>query len=115
MEHGEVILDKMLVVVFDNQQKALDGQTALRQLENDGKIGVYVSAVIAKNTTGPVAVLKTDGPRRFAPLVGSFLRSIVGLLGGGPTGAAIGAAVGIATGTVAETNNLRISRNSCRM
>jgi uncharacterized membrane protein len=110
MEHGEVILDMMLVVVFDSQQKAFEGRTALQELENDGRISIYASAVIAKNSDGPVAVLKIDGPRWFGPLVGSFLGSIVGLLGGGPPGAAIGAAVGLGTGAVADANNLRISR-----
>jgi len=109
MEQGEIVLDMMLVVVFDNQQKAFDGQTALQQLENDGKISVYLSAVIAKDADSTVTVVKTDGPRWFGPLVGSFLGSIVGLLGG-PPGAAFGAAVGLAAGTAAETNNLRISR-----
>jgi uncharacterized membrane protein len=110
MEHGEVVLDMMLVVVFDNQQNAFEGRTALQELENEGKIGLYISAVIAKNADGTTAVLKTDGPRWFGPLVGSFLGSIVGLLGGGPPGAAIGAAVGVGAGSVADANNLRISR-----
>jgi uncharacterized membrane protein len=108
MEHGEVVLDTMLVVVFDNQQKAFEGRTALQQLENDGKIGIYVSAVIAKNTNG-VTMLKTDGPRWAGPLVGAFLGSIIGLLGG-PPGAAIGAVAGVAAGNMADLGNLRISR-----
>ena len=109
MEHGEVTLDMMLVVVFNNRQKAFEGRTALQELENEGKIGVYVSAVIAKDADGRVAVLETNGPRWVGPLVGSFLGSIVGLLVG-PPGAAIGAAVGLTAGTAAEANNLRISR-----
>jgi uncharacterized membrane protein len=71
MEHGEVILDMMLVVVFDSQQKAFEGRTALQELENDGRISIYASAVIAKNSDGRVAVLKTDGPRWFFMLSGA--------------------------------------------
>src|SRR5262249_22961410 len=42
-------MDRMLVVVFDNEAKAYEGKKALMQLDGEGSIGVYGYAVLAKN------------------------------------------------------------------
>ena len=34
-------MDRMLVVVFDNESKAYDGKSALQQLAKEGSIGLY--------------------------------------------------------------------------
>jgi hypothetical protein len=34
-------MDRMLVVVFDNESKAYEGKQALLQLDNEGSISVY--------------------------------------------------------------------------
>jgi len=107
MERGEVIIDRMLVVVFDTESKANEGRRALLRLENDGSVGVYASALVAKNADGSVTVRQTDDSGPVGPLVGTFLGSIIGLLAG-PAGVAIGAVVGLAGGSAAELNNARI-------
>ena len=107
MESGEVIIDSMLVVVFDTEAKAYEGRQALLRLENEGSIGVYASAVVAKNADGTVTVKQTDDPGPVGPLVGTFLGSIIGLLAG-PAGVGIGAVVGFAGGSAAQLNNARI-------
>jgi len=107
MEKGEVIIDRMLVVVFDTEIKAYEGRQALLRLENEGSVGVYASVVVAKKADGTVTVKQTDDPGPVGSLVGTFLGSVIGLLAG-PAGVGIGAVVGLAAGSVAELNNARI-------
>ncbi len=45
-------MDRMLVVVFDNESKAYDGKKALLQLDGEGSISVYAYAVLAKHADG---------------------------------------------------------------
>ena len=45
-------MDRMLVVVFDNEAKAYQGKQALLQLDNEGNISVYAYAVLAKGADG---------------------------------------------------------------
>ena len=40
-------MDRMLVVVFDNETNAYEGKKALVQLDNEGSISVYGYAVVA--------------------------------------------------------------------
>ena len=49
-------MDRMLVVVFDNESKAYEGSRSLQQLDGDGSIAVYAATVIAKNPDGTTAV-----------------------------------------------------------
>ena len=46
-------MDRMLLVVFDNENKAYEGKKALLQLDCEGSIGVYAYAVVAKTRTEP--------------------------------------------------------------
>jgi uncharacterized membrane protein len=108
MQRGETIMDRMLVVVFDTETKAYEGKRALQELENDGSIVIYASAVVAKNADGSTSVRQTDDPGPFGTLVGTSLGAVIGLLGG-PAGFAIGAAVGLLAGSTTDINNARIS------
>src|SRR5215813_2347607 len=76
-------MDRMLVVVFDNESKAYEGKEALLQLDGEG--------------SGPLGTL-----------TGTALGSLIGLLGG-PAGLAIGATVGFTAGATVDLNNARIS------
>ena len=100
-------MDRMLVVVFDTEDKAYDGKKALSQLENEGSIGIYAYAVVAKNVDGTTTVKQGDDPGPLGTLVGTSLGSLIGLLGG-PVGLAIGATVGLVAGGAADLNNARI-------
>lgn len=52
-------MDRMLVVVFDNETKAYEGKKALLQLDNEGSISVYPDF---------------DNRTWFLPIFGGFLR-----------------------------------------
>ena len=101
-------MDRMLVVVFDNENKAYEGKKALLQLDREGSIGVYAYAVVAKNVNGTATVKQGDDTGPIGTLVGTSLGSLIGLLGG-PVGVAIGASVGLVAGATADLDNARIS------
>src|SRR5216684_9049002 len=99
-------MDRMLVVVFDNESKAYEGKKALLQLEGEGSIGVYGYAVLAKNADGSASVQGDDvGP--IGSLVGTSLGSLIGVLAG-PVGLAVGASAGLLAGGTADINNAGI-------
>jgi uncharacterized membrane protein len=100
-------MDRMLVVVFDQENKAYEGQRALLQLDGEGSISVYAYAVLAKNADGSATVKKGDDAGPMGTLVGTSFGSLIGLLGG-PAGLAVGAAAGFAAGSAADLNNARI-------
>lgn len=100
-------MDRMLVVVFDNETKAYEGKKALMQLDAEGSIGVYAYAVLSKHADGSATIKQGDDTGPLGTLVGTSLGSLIGLLGG-PVCVAIGAASGFAIGGVADLNNARI-------
>jgi uncharacterized membrane protein len=100
-------MDRMLVVVFDNETKAYEGKKALLQLDTEGSISVYAYAVLAKHADGSATIKQGDDPGPLGTLVGTSLGSLIGLLGG-PVGLAIGSAAGFAAGSSADLHNARI-------
>jgi uncharacterized membrane protein len=100
-------MDRMLVVVFDTENKAYEGKKALMQLEYEGSIVVYAHAVVAKNADGTTTVKQSDDPGPLGTLLGTALGSLIGLLGG-PVGLAIGATAGLAVGGTVDLDNARV-------
>jgi len=99
-------MNRMLVVVFENEGKAYEGKKALWALDAEGSISVYASSVVARDPDGSTAV-KQEDPGLLGTLVGTPVGALVGLIGG-PIGAAIGAATGLASGTLVDADNARI-------
>jgi len=97
-------MDRMLVVVFDNETKAYEGKRALLQLDAEGSISVYGYAVVAKNADGTSSVKQGDDTGPIGTLLGTSLGSLIGLLAG-PAGLAVGAAAGLAAGGAADLYN----------
>ena len=100
-------MDRMLVVVFDNETGAYEGKKALVQLDDEGSISVYGYAVITKNADGTASIKQGDDAGPLGTLVGTSLGSLIGLLGG-PAGVAIGAAAGMGAGSAADIDNARV-------
>ena len=94
-------MDRMLVVVFDSESKAIEGKRALSQLDSDGSIGLWAYAVVAKNADGTATVKQGDDPGPVGTLAGTALGSLIGVLFG-PAGAAIGAIAGLSGGATAD-------------
>jgi uncharacterized membrane protein len=100
-------MDRVLVVVFDNETKAYEGRKALLQLDGEGRITAYAYAVLAKHADGTATLKQEDDSGPIGSLVGTSFGSLIGLLGG-PAGVAIGAAAGLAAGGAADLHNARI-------
>jgi uncharacterized membrane protein len=102
-------MDRILVVVFDNESKAYEGTSVLRQLNSDAGLTVFASAVVVKNADGTATVKQDDwGP--LGTLVGTAWGTLLGLLGG-PVGLALGVGVGLVAGVTADLSDLRIGED----
>ena len=97
-------MDRMLVVVFDNENKAYEGKKALLQLDGEGSIGVYGYAVLAKNADGTASVKQGDDVGPIGSLIGTSLGTLIGVLAG-PVGLAVGASAGLAAGGAFDISN----------
>lgn len=94
-------MEKMLVVVFDNEAKASEGARRLNQLDTEGSITIHAESVIKKNADGTVSVLRTDGDFPVRTIGGTAIGSLIGALGG-PVGFGIGALAGSFAGMLGD-------------
>jgi uncharacterized membrane protein len=92
-------MDKMLVVVFDDESKAYEGVKALRELHAEASLTLYATAVIAKDAQGKVSVKQAADQGPTGTVLGLTTGSLIGLLGG-PVGLAVGAATGTIAGSL---------------
>lgn len=94
-------MEKMLVVVFNNEPSTYEGSRALNQLDAEGSITVHAESVIKKDANGRVSVMQAEGDFPVRTVSGTALGSLIGLLGG-PVGLAIGAAAGAMAGSIGD-------------
>jgi uncharacterized membrane protein len=100
-------MNRMLVVVFDTEDKAYAGKNGLLKLDDEGSISVYAHAMLAKHADGTVTANKQDDYGPFGTLAGTELGALIGVIGG-PMGLAIGAGVGVLAGGAVDLNKVRI-------
>lgn len=103
-------MERMLVVVFDNEKKAYEGKSALHQLQYDGDVTVYAEAVVVKHADGSISVKEQDDFGPVGTLIGTSLGALIGVLGG-PVGMAIGATAGLTLGGLADVDNLLVGED----
>jgi len=103
-------MERMLVVVFEDESEAYEGTKALRQLDLEGSITVYAHAVVVKNPDGAVIARERDDQGPFGLLVGTALGALIGVLGG-LTGIGIGGTVGLAAGGALDLHNARVGED----
>ena len=103
-------MDRMLVVVFDNETKAYEGKKALTQLDNEGSISVYGYAVVAKNADGTASIKQGDDVGPLGTLAGTALGSLIGALFG-PAGLAVGATAGLTGGASFDLLNAGVGED----
>ena len=106
-------MERMLVVVFDEESKAYEGLRALKQLEKQGRIVVYADRVIGKNLDGRITVKHSDYEFPAYAVGGTAIGAIIGLLGGIPIdligGAAVGSLAGGLAGSVGDFYRAEVS------
>ncbi|HEV2304904.1 MAG TPA: DUF1269 domain-containing protein [Candidatus Acidoferrales bacterium] len=94
-------MEKILVVVFDNESKAYEGSRALHQLDAEGSITIHAESVLKKDSNGKVSTMKAEGDFPIRTLGGTAIGSLIGLLGG-PVGLGIGAVAGTLAGSMGD-------------
>jgi uncharacterized membrane protein len=100
-------MSKLLVVVFDKETQAYEGQSALKDLHRAGDITLYSTAVVVKDSSGNVSVKKPSDAEPIGTGIGLLTGSLLGLIGG-PVGMAIGAAAGGWAGVMFDLANAGI-------
>jgi uncharacterized membrane protein len=95
-------MEKIMVIVFEDETKAYEGIKKLKQLDADGSITIHQSVLARKNKDG---TLQTDDKSLLdfpvQTLAGTGLGALIGLLGGLP-GVLIGAATGATLGVIGD-------------
>ena len=97
-------MNKMLVAVFENENKAFEGLSALKELHKKGDITLYATAVVSKNEKGEVHLNTAADQGPVGTATGLFTGSLIGLIGG-PVGLAIGAATGSIAGLIFDVSS----------
>lgn len=96
-------MERMLVIVFDDESKAYKGSSALAQLDSEGSISIHAEAVIRKNADGTITVKQSGDEFPIRAVGGTAIGALIGVLGG-PIGLGIGVAAGAVAGTVLEVD-----------
>jgi uncharacterized membrane protein len=106
----EMVMDRMLVVVFDNESKAYEAQKALLELDSEGSVSVYSYAVLAKNADGTATIKNSDDTGPLGTLAATSLGALIGVLGG-PVGMAVGGAAGALSGATVDVDKARVGND----
>jgi len=96
-------MDREIVIVTPTESGAYDALKALKELDRDGTIELYASAVLTKGSDGTLSVKERENDTRtgVGTMLGLSIGALIGLLAG-PAGVVTGAAAGAAaTGAAA--------------
>jgi uncharacterized membrane protein len=94
-------MERLLVVVFDNEKKAYEGSHALIELDREGSIAIHGETIIQKNADGTIDIKKLEDEFPLRTLTGTAIGSLIGLFGG-PVGVAVGAGAGATAGLIGD-------------
>ena len=103
-------MERMLVVVFENELKAYDGSRALKELDSEGSISVHAGAVVKKNDDGTATIKQAGDDFPIRTIGGTAVGSLIGLLGG-PIGVAVGAVGGTLTGAIWDMHHAGVNED----
>lgn len=103
-------MNRIIVSVFENEEKAFSGQTALKELHQNGDITLYATAVVCKNDEGEVEMKSLSEKGPLGTRVGMISGAFIGLLGG-PIGMALGASVGALGGFIIDSTQVSLGKN----
>src|SRR5579872_6388983 len=86
-------MERMLVVVFGDESKAVEASKAITELDADGDISVYSEAVIRKNSGNTVSIEQSGNVFPIGTVAGTAIGALVGLLDDVPDVGAVGGAL----------------------
>lgn len=101
-------MEKMIVIVFDEEAKAYEGLRSLKELDREGSLTLYAAGVIAKDADGKPSVKKSDDDQLgLGTAFGMATGSLLGILGG-PIGVMFGATTGTALGSLYDLERIGV-------
>ena len=103
-------MDKVIAVIFNNEANAYEGYKGLKELDAEGTISLYATAVVKKDINGKVCIEKTDEQEAVNTIAGFLIGGLIGLLGG-PVGVALGASAGTLGGMLYDLSDVEIDMN----
>jgi uncharacterized membrane protein len=87
------VVENVIAVNFDEESKAYEAMTVLKELDNQGQIALAEAAVVVRSAAGAIDTKETVGSPEFTGTAAG------GVLGG-PVGVLLGGAAGILTGSL---------------
>lgn len=93
----------MLIAVFETENNAYEGLSALKELHSNSDITLYATAVVSKNEKGEFHLNTAAEQGPIGTATGLFAGSLLGLLGG-PLGLLVGATTGSIAGLIYDAN-----------
>ena len=103
-------MENIIVLIFTNEKKAIEGLHKLNELEFEGDISLFDHVLVRKNLDGAYEVLKEETTNGWRTLAGMTIGGLLGLLGG-PIGVGVGLYAGTAIGAVADVHNYAFERD----
>jgi len=102
-------MEKLIVIIFDDQTKAFAGLEALRKLDRDGEISLFEARIAVKEPNGVVRVIENPDDVDF-PVIGvsTLVGTLVGVLGG-PIGLLAGAGAGALIGSIVDLEHAGVT------
>jgi uncharacterized membrane protein len=97
----------MLAVVFDDETKAYEGSSALKELDSEGSISVHSEAVVKKNPDGSLTTKEIDSDFPIRTAEGTAIGALIGVLGG-PIGVGVLGATGALAGYIADLHRVGV-------
>lgn len=101
-------MERMLVVVFNDESKAYQGSRALKELDTEGSIAIHAEVVIKKNLDDTVTIKEEEEEFPIGTAGGTAIGALIGLLEG-PVGLGVGALAGAAAGSIGDLYSTGVS------
>jgi uncharacterized membrane protein len=101
-------MNRVLVVVFDNEAKAYEGSDALQELEVDSIIAVRAARIVTKAPDGTTVAVTIRKPLPEGTMGATAAGSVIGMFGG-PAGLVVGAASGFVLGATTDLARTRVA------
>jgi uncharacterized membrane protein len=99
-------MDNVLAITFADDQNAFAGLTALKELDDQGQLGLTGAAVVMRNEDGSIDIKDEVGDVGYAgTATGGIVGLLVGILGG-PLGILIGGATGVLIGSLFDLDDI---------
>jgi uncharacterized membrane protein len=99
-------MDNVLAITFADDQNAFAGLTALKELDDQGRLGLTGAAVVMRNEDGSIDIKDEVGDVGYAgTATGGIVGLLVGILGG-PLGILIGGATGVLIGSLFDLDDI---------